>query len=122
MPAAGSNTLRAASRPKFFAPALGDTERLVVRTIGLLEVFKRAAQRRDVGWALQAVALMRAGIVAELTADIALDAARLGIMHKPPLADSVVLATARYQRAEGWTQDADFAGLPGVHYRQKTGG
>ena len=107
---------------EFFAPALGDTERLVVPTICLLEVFKRVAQQRDVGWALQAVALMRAGIVAELTADIALEAARLGIMHKLPLADSVVLATARYHRAEVWTQDADFAGLPGVHYRQKTGG
>ena len=32
---------------EFFAPALGDTERLVVPTIGLLEVFKRVAQRRD---------------------------------------------------------------------------
>lgn len=56
------DTLRAASRPKFFAPALGDTERLVVPTIGLLEVFKRVAQQRNVGWALQAIALMRAPV------------------------------------------------------------
>ncbi len=104
----------------FFAPALCDTERLVVPTICLLEVFKRVTQQRDVGQALQAVALMRAGIVAELTADIALAAAQLGIMHKLPLADSVVLATAQHHGAEVWTQDADFAGLPGVHYRQKT--
>lgn len=47
---------------EFFAPALGDTERLVVPTIGLLEVFKRVAQRRDVGRALRAIALMRAPV------------------------------------------------------------
>ncbi|WP_110138418.1 type II toxin-antitoxin system VapC family toxin [Acidiferrobacter sp. SPIII_3] len=105
---------------EFFAPALCDTKRRVVPTICLLEVFERVAQQRDVGQALPAVSLMRAGIVAELTADRRWRPRRLGIMHKRPLADAVVLATARYHGAEAWTLDAGFAGLPGVHYRQKT--
>jgi predicted nucleic acid-binding protein len=36
-----------------------------------------------------------------------------------PLADSVMLATAQAHAAGLWTQDADFAGLPGVRYLPK---
>jgi predicted nucleic acid-binding protein len=46
----------------------------------------------------------------------ALTAARLGIDLGLPLADSVVLATARHHGATVWTQDADFDGLPDVRY------
>ena len=46
-------------------------------------------------------------------------AAKLGLTHKLPLADSVMLATAQVFGATLWTQDADFDGLPGVRYRAK---
>ena len=36
-----------------------------------------------------------------------------------PLADSILLATARARSAAFWTQDADFAGIAGVKYRAK---
>lgn len=32
------------------------------------------------------------------------------------MADSIMLATARAEGAEFWTQDVDFAGLDGVRY------
>ncbi|MBN2182125.1 MAG: type II toxin-antitoxin system VapC family toxin, partial [Sedimentisphaerales bacterium] len=43
---------------KFFAPAIEDTENLVVSVINIYEVFKRILQQRDEDAALQAVALM----------------------------------------------------------------
>jgi predicted nucleic acid-binding protein len=63
--------------------------------------------------------MMRQGDVVDLDATIAMDAARLGVRHSLPLADSVILATAQAHSAEIWTQDADFEGLPGVHYVRK---
>ena len=103
----------------FFAPATEDVEELLVPAITILEVFKRVFQQRGESAALQAVAQMQQGRVVELDATMALTAARLGVDLKLPLADSVVLATARHHEAELWTQDADFEGQPGVKFRAK---
>lgn len=100
----------------FFARAIIDVERLIVPTISLLEVFKRVLQQRNESAALLAIAHMRQGNVVDLDADLALAAAHLGIAHKLPLADSVMLATARSFGAVLWTQDADFKGIDGVRY------
>lgn len=100
----------------FFSAALSDTDRLVVPTISLLEVFRRVLQLRGENPALQAIAQMRQGRVVDLDADLAIRAASLGLTHKLPLADSVMLATARAHGAILWTQDADFDGLDGVRY------
>ena len=63
-----------------------------------------------------AVALMYQGRVVDLDSSLALAAARLSIVESLPLADSVILATARAVRATLWTQDADFEGREGVRY------
>ena len=52
-----------------------------------------------------------------MNAPIALVAARLGLTHRLPMADSIILATARAFEATLWTQDADFEGMDGVSYR-----
>jgi predicted nucleic acid-binding protein len=54
--------------------------------------------------------------VVDLTTPIALEAARTSVALGIPMADSIVLATARAFAATLWTQDADFAGLEGVKY------
>jgi toxin FitB len=54
--------------------------------------------------------------VVDLDRVTALEAARLSILHRLPMADSVVLATARRNDAVLWTQDADFDQLDGVRY------
>jgi predicted nucleic acid-binding protein len=100
----------------FFAPAIEDPSRLVVPTLSLFEVFKRVLQQRGDPPALQAVALMHQGRVVDLDATLALAAARLSVVERLPLADSVMLATARAFGATLWTQDADFAGRDGVRY------
>lgn len=58
---------------------------------------------------------MTQGTVIELDLTISLTAAKL----KLPLADSVVLATARAHNAVLWTQDADFEGIEGVRFVAK---
>jgi len=89
---------------------------LLVPTICVLEVFKRVLQQRGEDTALQAVALMRQGRPVDLTFPIALSAAKVGHELRLPLADSVILATARLFDATLWTQDADFEGLEGVRF------
>jgi predicted nucleic acid-binding protein len=100
----------------FFAPAIEDPARLIVPTLSLHEVFKRVLQQRGDPPALQAIALMHQGRVVDLDATLALAAARLGVAERLPLADSVMLATARAFQATLWTQDADFEGRAGVRY------
>lgn len=102
----------------FFAPAIEKTADLLVPSLTLYEVFKRIRQQRDEGSALQAVAVMQQGTVIDLDAFLALTAARLSIEHQLPLADSIILATARARGAKLWTQDADFKGMKGVEYRK----
>jgi predicted nucleic acid-binding protein len=104
----------------FFAGAVEATAELVVPTISLYEVFKRVLQQRDEGDALQAVALMRQGQVVDLTPPLALSAARLSVEKRLPMADSIMMATARAHGAALWTQDADFEGLPGVRFTPRT--
>lgn len=102
-----------------FAPAIERLDALLVPSICLLEVFKVVLRQRDESDALTAVANMRRGAVVDLTPEIALVAGRWGLEHKLPLADSVILATARLHDAIIWTQDADFAHLSNVQYRAK---
>jgi predicted nucleic acid-binding protein len=100
----------------FFAAAVEAVEELVVPTVSLYEVFKRVMVQRGEGDALQAVALMQQGLVAELTSPIALEAARTSAQLGLPMADSIILVTARTHQATLWTQDSDFEGVENVRY------
>ena len=102
-----------------FAHAIEAVDRLVVPTVCLLEVFKVVLRQRGESDALQAAALMQQGNVVELDAALALSAAKLGVDHKLPLADSIVYATARRVNGTLWTQDENFDGLAGVEYHPK---
>ena len=103
----------------FFASAIEDVAKLVVPTIGLLEVFKRVLQQRSETEALRAVAMMKQGRVVDLDAELALSAAKLARDLGLPLADSVVYATARKLGATLWTQYKEFEGLEHVRYVAK---
>jgi predicted nucleic acid-binding protein len=102
-----------------FAPAIEDVASLLVPTIVLVEVCRRVLQQRGEDEALQAAALLHQGQVVDLDGGLALSAAQLGIAHKLPLADSIILATAKQCGATIWTMDADFEGIPGVRYFAK---
>jgi len=100
----------------FFAAAVEDTSALVVPSLSLYEVFKKVLQQRGEGDALQAVALMSQGTVVDLNMDLALSAAKISVELHLPMADSIILATARQYEADLWTQDADLADVQGVRY------
>lgn len=103
----------------FFAKPITTTGELVVPSVSLYEVFKRVLQQRGEDDALQAVALMQQGVIVELSAPLALSAARISHTDKIPMADSIMLATARAYGATLWSQDSDFENITGVRYRAK---
>jgi predicted nucleic acid-binding protein len=103
----------------FFAPMIENAEDVLVPTISFFEVFKRVLTEKSRGDALEAIALMKAGRVIDLDDNLALVAAELSYDLKLPLADSIILATARAHNATLWTQDEHFKDLAGVKYIKK---
>jgi predicted nucleic acid-binding protein len=106
----------------FFAAAISDASRLVVPSISVFEVCRW--MRRELGErrALDAMALMQQGSIVDLDATLAMSAARLSLELKLPMADSIILATARASEATLWTLDDDFEGLDDVKYIAKKKG
>lgn len=104
---------------EFFAKAIEDVENLVVPSITIYEVFKKVLLEKGEDAALQVVAQMKSGHLVEVEEDLAIEAARLSVAHKMPMADSLILATARACDAWVWTQDDDFKGLSKVNYRAR---
>lgn len=105
---------------EFFSSAIENLDELVVPAVSLYEVFRRILQQRGEGDALRAVALMAQATVVEIDMRIALEAARLSDKEKLPMADSMMLATARLHGATLWTQDRDFEKFEDVRYVRKS--
>lgn len=103
----------------FFTPPIVDKNNLLVPSICILEVFKRVLQQRGENAALRAIATMQEGDVVDLDSLIAVNAAKVGFELELPLADSVILATARAHQATVWTQDTHFESLAEVKYKAK---
>ena len=104
---------------KHFAPAVKIPDRLVVPTVTLYEVCKVVLRESDENNALQACAAMQKGHVISLDAKLAIAASKLSLLHRLPMADAVILATAREHGAILWTQDAHFKEIEGVRYYSK---
>jgi len=102
-----------------FAEVLESSGDLIVPILSLYEVFKVVLRQRGESEALRAIALMQEGKLIDLTSTIALHAAKLSLELKIPMADSVMLATAREFDAVLWTQDSDFKGIEGVRFIAK---
>jgi toxin FitB len=102
-----------------FSQPLSALEQLIVPSISVFEVFRVVCRQRGEEQALQAAALMQHGKIVELSSSLALYAAKLSIELKLPMADSIILATARLHEATLWTQDTDFEGIDGVRYFPK---
>lgn len=102
-----------------FASAIEKPDELLVPAIVLYEVFKRILQQKGEGEALQAVAAMHQGRIVEITAELALAGARLSAELSLPMADALILASARHAECKLLTQDGDFEGIEGVDYFPK---
>jgi len=101
---------------KHYIAPLNDASSLIVPVITMYEVFKVVLRESAENEALQAVAAMQKGKIIDLNADLAMDASRLSLQHNLPIADSIILATARAHNCVIWTQDSDFQDFEGVNY------
>ena len=104
---------------KHFLTPLNDTDSLVVPTVTIYEVFKVVLRESSENEALQAAVAMRKGTVVDLTALLAIAASKLSLEHNLPMADSIILATAKEFDATIWTQDSDFENIGDVKYFPK---
>ena len=104
---------------KFFQTPLKDTASLVVPSITIYEVFKVVLRETSENEALQAAAAMQKGTVVDLTVTLTIAASKISLELGLPMADSVIIATAKAFDAAIWTQDSDFKNIAGVKYFQK---
>jgi predicted nucleic acid-binding protein len=105
-----------AGTPMFFK-RINNNINLLMRKV---QNYRIVLQQRNENEALQAAVTMQQGMVIDLDVDLALKAAKLSLQLKLPMADSIILATARAYEADLWTQDADFKGVAGVNYVHNT--
>ncbi len=101
---------------RHFLTPLNDTASLVVPAVTIYEVFKVVLRESSENEALQAAVAMRKGTVVDLTASMAIAASKLSLEHNLPMADSIILATAKEFEATIWTQDSDFMNIDDVKY------
>jgi len=104
---------------KHFLGPLTDTDSLVVPTITIYEVFKVVLRESSENEALQAAAAMQKGTVVDLTVQLAIAASKLCLGNGLPMADSIILTTAKAYDAILWTQDSDLKNMTGVKYFPK---
>jgi len=97
-----------------FAKRLQRVENVITPTVAIYEVYKWIKRERSEDNALDAVATMKKTIVADLTEEVALTAADLSLAHGLAMADAMMLAFARENRADFVTTDSGFEGLAGV--------
>jgi predicted nucleic acid-binding protein len=104
---------------KHFLNPLNDAASLVVPTVTIYEVFKVVLRESNENNALQTVVAMQRGLVVDLTARLSIAASKLSLEYDLPMADSIILATAKEFNAILWTQDSDFENISGVKYFPK---
>jgi predicted nucleic acid-binding protein len=97
-----------------FLALIADESSLVVPAITIFEVFKWVLREHGEAQAIQAAAAMQCGQVVDLDSRLALAAALLSHGLQLPMADSIIMATARDQRARLHTMDSDFRGIADV--------
>jgi len=102
-----------------FLQVMEDEDRLVVPSITIFEVFQWILREHSEADAIQASAVMQRGLVVQLDPMAAIAAAQLSHTLRLPMADGVILTTARQHQARLYSMDADFQGLSDVELVQK---
>jgi toxin FitB len=104
-----------------FAARLRNLASVLTPTIALYEVYKWIKRERSEEEALQAVATMKRTRIVDLSEELALTAADLSLSHGLAMADSMMLAVARANKAQLATTDSGFEGIDGVIVFSKKG-
>ena len=101
---------------EYFLALMADERSMVVPAITIFEVFKWVLREHGEAQAVQAAAVMQCGQVVDLDSRLALAAAQLSHALQLPMADSIILATARDHQARLHTMDNDFRGIADVEW------
>ncbi|MCL2845699.1 MAG: type II toxin-antitoxin system VapC family toxin [Chitinivibrionia bacterium] len=99
--------------------AIRDTSNLLVPTICIYEVYRKALPEKGGAFADVLVEIMEKGNVVDINSDLAVLAAKISKQYKLPMADSIIYATAQMNNATVWTQDKHFQNLEAVNYFPK---
>ena len=91
------------------------TTSILVPTLVIYEVYKKIATKVGEAQSLSAVGYLSQNQVLLLDRATSLYAADLSIELGLPMADSIILAHSRIERAELMTLDDDFLGIDGVN-------
>ena len=110
---------RAGPQVAIFRPMVHDLSTLLIPSISIYEVHKWMLLKYGEDGAVTARSIMLRGNIIQLDPLLALDASRLSIQHKLPMADAIIYATTLAHAAELWTTDAHFMELPSVRYFEK---
>ena len=89
---------------------------IITPTIVLYEVYKKIKRDKGEETALLFTGRLNASHVVQLTESIAYLAADISLRYGLAMADAIVYATAKDQKADVVTGDADLKDLPGVIY------
>jgi predicted nucleic acid-binding protein len=89
-------------------------EDVLTPTVAIYEVYKWMKRQRSDEFAEFAVVSMKKTRIIDLTESVAMLAAELSVEHRLPMADAIMLATARTHDADLITTDADFSGIARV--------
>ncbi len=103
----------------FFAPAIENTAELLVPSISVYEVVKRVRLEKDEEAAVKMATQMQQARIVDLDVTLALQAIELSVIHHLPMADSIILATARAYNATLWTQDEHLKDIDDVRFIAK---
>ena len=101
---------------EYFLALMADERSMVVPAITIFEVFKWVLREHGEAQAVQAASVMQCGQVVDLDSRLALAAAQLSHALQLPMADSIILATARDHQARLHTMDSDFRGIADVEW------
>ena len=106
-------------RADLFADAIENRSSLLVPVMALYEVHKLLSRTLPAHRVAACLDVMRLGRVLELTDRRAIAAADTALRHRLAMADAVMYSMAIEHGGSLWTQDADYQGLPSVHYFPK---
>jgi predicted nucleic acid-binding protein len=97
-----------------FAPYVAGNFDVIVPTIVVYEVYKKLLMEsgKSAADAFASNAMRRT--LVSLDDVMAISAARISLVHRLPMADAIIYASAMAQNAELVTGDPHFGGLPGV--------
>jgi predicted nucleic acid-binding protein len=79
-----------------------------------IDCFLKMDQHSGKNMALLTIVAMQKEKVVDRTVSLTMAASRISLEHQLPMADKIILATAKAYKAIIWTQNSDFKHLSGV--------